>query len=190
MKFAPFEEIQNGLPLWRLQVQDPAAAARSEMQFYCRQLRLPHGPVFALALSLQDGPGKPLLFHHALITASPGFSNLKKAGSALIAFERYGFISGGERKANVDFRSLDPDFSGTEKALADYVGLWRREMPGGGSPAEIWDRMEKSKLRATRSVAARGGMVLLLLLILLAAAAVLAWMYLPEFHALVARYLK
>lgn len=148
MKYAPFEEMHNGQPVWRLQVEDPAAAAKSDLDFSCRQVSLPSGKVFALALALHDGQGRPLVFHHALITQSPGFNNLKATGSALVLFERHGFISGGEQRFPVDLSSLDPNFTGTTQALVEYVEAWRRELPIRKNPREIWLAMERVEAAA------------------------------------------
>lgn len=175
MKIPPFEELQDGLPVWRVQVSDPAAAASQPIDFSWRELRLSKGSILCLAFSLHDGPGKPLLFHHALLGSSRGLANLRQAKGLLLIFERHGFISDGQK--HVELGSEPPLLEAADPAvLTDYVEGWRRELPRLGSPAKIWDALEAQALQPVPA-ARRSPWPLLAAAALLALAATLAWYF-------------
>ena len=176
----PFEELRDGLPLWRLQVENPGTALDGRAELVWKALDFPQGGVLGLAVKLYDTPGRPAIHHHAVAFGSGALQALQQAQAVRLVYERQGWIKNMEKTLPLDLGSL-PSLPPGQEALAPYVEAYQRELPKAGSPEAAWDAMEQS-LR--QPVAAPVGVPawLKVLLSLLAAGltAALAWFL---FHA-------
>ena len=148
----PFSESRNGLPVWRLQVEDPAKAVEAKVELASRSLDLPQGGVLALCLKLYDHPGRPALFHHAVAFGSVEQLTLSRHRSVLLVFERKGWMSDSSLPLAINFSEL-PAYGEGQAALAPYVEAYRRLQ--GHGPEAAWDAIE-AELRPR--VAVKAGM--------------------------------
>jgi hypothetical protein len=151
-KVPPFEAVESGEPVWRLQVDDPVAAAGARHQFNWAILHFPAGSVLAMVLRVHDGTARPLMFHHALLLGGQAARNLGAAATALLIFERHGFISDARAHLPLGLSALPPASPGDQVALAHYVEAYKAELPVLGSPEAVWAAIE-TRLHAPASTA-------------------------------------
>jgi hypothetical protein len=169
-RLAPFEETEDGLPAWRLQVDDPPGAAAAAHALAWRRLDYPQGSLLALALRVHEGAGRPLSFHHALLMSGPAYARLRAAGAMRLIFERHGFMSDARASLDIGLAPLAPALSGGPEALAKYVEAYRALLPSQGSPEAVWDAIERGLAAPVPPKKKAAGKLGLVLLALLAAA--------------------
>jgi len=148
----PFEEIVDGLPLWRLQVENPGTALDGHANLVWKALAFPQGGVLALAVKLHDTPGRPAIHHHAIAFGSPALQALRQGQAVRLVYERKGWIKTMEKTVPLDLSNL-PSLPPGQDALVPYVEAYQRELPKAGSPEEAWNAIERS-LREPAAVAA------------------------------------
>jgi len=139
----PFEEVRDGLPLWRLQVEDPGSAMDGHAELVWKALAFPQGGVLALAVKLHDSPGRPVIHHHAIAFGTTALQSLLQARSVRLVYERKGWMNSMEKTLPVDLGGL-PSLPPGQDALAPYVEAYQRELPKTGSPEAAWNVMEQS----------------------------------------------
>jgi len=166
----PFSEDKGGLPVWRLQVEDPKGAAVSQLELNFRALDMRHGAIAALVLRLHDGQGRPVIFHQALPVGGPELARIAAAGAFLAHFERHGFLEAAEVRVAARIPDLSALRPTTAEDYESYMAAYRRL----GNPEATWAELDAGR-KAPKAKAASKAAALLLLLLALAAAA--AWYF-------------
>lgn len=146
MRSGPYSELEDGLPLWRIQVDDPQAAMDAPLRLFVRVLPLPLGSVAAMALELSDVKGGRPSYHHVCGAWSHPdlqvwFTALRWAGKVRLRFEHAGWMSDAHR--DVDVEPVAPAVSGTERdadtAVREYAAFYREQFPRLKSPVAVWE---------------------------------------------------
>lgn len=174
-KALPFSQIQDGLPQWNVELDDPQAAQDHPIDLHLRRILLPGGEILALALRVYDVARKPHLHHLAGPLERPAVAAwaeaLRQSGSVGLVLQRSGWASSFERRVAAlpaELASLNATVlpgSDPEAAIRAYLDAYREALPRLGQPEAVWDEM-----MAAKPTAAKGGWVLWVVLALIAAA--------------------
>lgn len=180
-KALPFSQIQDGLPIWTVEVDDPQAAQEHPADLHLRRIALPGGEILALALRIYDVARKPHLHHLAGPMERPELRAWVQAllakGAVGLVLQRSGWASSFERKlralpAELSTLSEPPrPGSDPEGAIRAYLERYREALPRLGQPEAVWDEMSAASLAPKQ----RSPAWLWILLLLAAIAAGLAW---------------
>jgi hypothetical protein len=171
----PFSETRDGLPLWRLQVDDPTHAGEAKVELAHRFLDFPQGGILALCLKVYDRPGRPALFHHALAFGSIEFLALTRHDRVVLVFEKKGWMSDAQKVLALDLSDW-PALGEGQAALSPYLEAYRRLQTALGSPEAAWDAIE-GELKAPVIAAVSGWPLWLKVLLALLGLGVLGGLY-------------
>lgn len=161
--YRPLRTIEQGAPVWRVQVEDPQALMAVPTSCSFRLIKAPGGDLFAAALRLFDMPERPQVFHLAGPWSDPDLRAWVQAAahsdSLRLRAERKGWANASDRDLEIDTHALlstvrgaEPEASDAEGALLAYVAFYQAQYPRLHSPEAVWDAYEAS-LRAPAAVA-------------------------------------
>lgn len=172
-KAPPFSQIQDGLPLWVVDVDDPQAALQQPADLHLQRLSLPGGEVLALALRIYDVARKPHLHHLAGPLDRPEVAAwtqaLLQSGQVALVLQRSGWASTTERKVAVPAAELAtlsvPPAPGQdpEGAIRLYLDRYHAEFPRLHQPEAVWDLIANPPVPVARQKTPWAWIVLALL---------------------------
>lgn len=147
---AGLTEIEDGLPVWRVQVEDPQVAEKATSRAYARVLELPQGTVAAVALELYDVPGRPAYHHLCGTWQHPGlqawFAALRAQGKVRLRFERADWVVDSHRDVELDGPALaalptlsPPPGQDPDGAVRVYSSFYREQFPRLKNAEAVWD---------------------------------------------------
>jgi hypothetical protein len=173
----PFSERVDGLPAWRLQVDDPDHAVDSKIELAYHPLLFPEGGILGLCLKVYDRSARPTLFHHAVAFGSLDLKTLRQHNAILLIFEHKGWNSDKRKTLPTNFSAL-AELPEGQDALAPYLEAYRKlQSPLG--PEQTWAAIEGGMKAPVH--AGGGGGLWKTVLALLALAAIAAGIYFYRF---------
>ncbi len=151
----PFSVIQDGLPLWKVSVDDPQASLGVPVECVTRLIKTPQADIFAIALRVFDMPGRPQTHHQAGPWSNPDLrawvQALASAGKLTLQLDRNGWANKPEREVSVDSSALLASLQGADQNASDadgasraYIAFYKEQYPKLHTPEAVWDAYEIS----------------------------------------------